>query len=1139
MADTTTSPYYQRVIGGKLSEQVNDPQMQQDMVDFFKSSRYGYTKEDFAKMGPQGVYDAFAEHMRYQENNSYTAARDLFFVNDTTGSTDKERAAFGRLMQAWDNSEGEDMSLTKAWDYVAANVTDPVNIATVATAGITSAAKVAAQGGGIAARMAIRKAAAAALAKETVKGSFIKGAAIGGISNAAMSAGFDVTNQATRGATIDNYEYSPAQTAGAAVGGALIGGAIGGVSRTMSSRSATKLTAMMDVNDAKSAAAAVAGNKKASAKLKTTRKEIATDIVAKMNAILEVEADRATKIQKDAIPKDLVARGELVQKILNGDKTVENLTVGRLTAGSMRRVAAAMSDIADKINYDPKGSVRISTAMANAIEDETSGFTSEVFTKMIDEYGVTRSDFSALIAAEYSQAGKTLQSAGALAKALSKDAKKALEVKRKQGIDDLTKSVMSLASRGIITQNTDQVEAMSKQAKLHSNAFYKFLQSADSMRVGFMTSQIATTSANFSSGVGRIGVDFLDRVFENTVKLRNPLSGAFDMLKGLTYGADETEMLYQMGARDIPDQLKYMLNDITRVENALDGPAAAGTGVVSKALDTTASGMTKIARVVNTLNAVSDNTFKNAAFYASINRQLKDRNDGHLGVNFMDFLKKKTSLESLPPEMVTKAADDALRYTFQRTYIGEETAYAKGVRGVIKLHRSVPFLLSSGLPFPRFVANQIEFIHDYTPLLGLAGMARSSLNGAVDNKTFAERVSRQFTGAALLASAYAWRVSQGADTKATEHVDHRTGEVKELSRIGGPLNSFLVLGDLIMRYTAAKAGEDVYIPRFDKAASDLFDAAIGTSILPDKTSSQQLVKSIQDGKLSDGAKKVLDDVIATFTYPVAVVNDLMGQANPAMAVKPFTKSLTGEGLSPNEVDEPLVSLFGIIDITASDFMRATRFMPDTPFIHIAQSDVSGYDLSLLNPFSNTPIKEIDPGLKQLTAIKRTAERSELQKEMVKMGIEEYEAFRTSGQRANPNVEYAVRWMMSTTKDKKGQDTPANFIKWKENNTAYQKAGPDQKKLMLQGFIADEVNKATSAAVEAFSRMAALEPKRAAGYIRNMYLIKKKELESDLADATVKGFTGQTMNEYVAGAKTVEDELDRKLHVMKWLGQVVK
>ena len=1134
---TTDTPYYKRVVGGKLSDQLGDRQMQKDMVEFFKSSRYGYTKEDFQKMGPQGVYDAFAEHMRYQENNSWTATRDIFFVNDKVGTTDAQRASFGRLMQAWDNSEGEDMSLTKVWDYVAANITDPINIGTIATAGVGSAAKVAAQGGGIAARMAIRKATAAALAKEGLRDSFIKGAATGAVANATATAGMDVLNQQARISSIEGREYSPGQTAASALGGAVMGGAIGGVSRAVTARSAKKVTNLLDQNEAVRATNVAAGNKQATKKLKTTRVEIAQDIVKKLDVLLESESK--SRRAKNPIPKDTVARGELIQKIIGGDSTVEDITIGRLTVGSIRRTAAAMSDIADEINFDPTGKKSITEAMTDALNDPQSKFTSEVYTKLLDTYGITRSDFSALIAAEISQAGKTLQTQSAFAKSMSRSTRKAMIAGRNKNIDAITESVMGLAKKGIITQNADQIQELSKQAKLQDNAVYKFLQAADASRIGFMTSQLATTSANFTGGVFRIGVDFVDRFFENVLNLRNPMSGTFDMLKGLSYGADEAEVLYQLGARDIPDKMQNLLNNATRFESGLDEVGAAKTGMVSGALNTVGSGLSKVSRIVNVLNSVSDNTFKNAQFYASVSRQLKDLDDPKLGKNFLEFVKNKGSLEALPESLVAKAVDDALRFTYQRTYLGEETAFAKGARALIEGQRKLPFVISSFQPFPKFAANQIEFIHDYTPLLGMAGMLRSAAGNAVENKSWQERVSRQFTGSALLASAYAWRYQQGPETAATEYVDPKTGQVKELSRLGGPMNFFLVLADAMVRYNKAGEGEDVYLPRTSMVAADLYDAAVGSAIIPDKTAMKELVSSFENGKATDGLKRVMDDVIATYTYPVSVFNDIYGQVDPRVAAKPFTKSVTGQGFGKDVVDEPLFTLFGLIEVTSTDYLRATRFLPDTPFLKIAQSDPEGYELPLMSPFANGLVREVDPALKQLTAMRTSPARSELQKEMRRMDIEEFEAFKATGPRANANIEYAVRWYMSNKKDSGGIDTPARFIEWKKNNDTYEAAKPDQKRLMLLKFLSDEVSNATTAATETFNSLANENPKAAAGYIRNMYAIKVKAVERSLAEDTVKGFTGVSIDEYIHAAQTVEDELNRKIEIMNWIGRIVK
>ena len=49
----------------------------------------------------------------------------------------------------------------------------------------------------------------------------------------------------------------------------------------------------------------------------------------------------------------------------------------------------------------------------------------------------------------------------------------------------------------------------------------------------------------------------------------------------------------------------------------------------------------------------------------------------------------------------------------------ESGLLARGTQAFLKTHREVPFLLSSVIPFPRFIANQLKFLYDHAPVIGM------------------------------------------------------------------------------------------------------------------------------------------------------------------------------------------------------------------------------------------------------------------------------------------------------------------------------------------------------------------------------------------------------------------------------------
>ena len=130
------SDYFQSVRGQNLDTLKKDKDFQKDLITFFAGGRYNMTSDEIKKVGVDGLYDKYLEHMRYQESNEATAFKDLYYVRDTENVPDQELESFSRLIQAWDNSESAGDSFTnKAGDYLEAIITSPSTVAGLAAGG--------------------------------------------------------------------------------------------------------------------------------------------------------------------------------------------------------------------------------------------------------------------------------------------------------------------------------------------------------------------------------------------------------------------------------------------------------------------------------------------------------------------------------------------------------------------------------------------------------------------------------------------------------------------------------------------------------------------------------------------------------------------------------------------------------------------------------------------------------------------------------------------------------------------------------------------------------------------------------------------------------------------------------------------
>ena len=149
--------------------------------------REGYTEEDLET--PDQIYDAYMEHFRFFDVNEVTAIKDL---NHVMSGTTEQKARYGRLLNAYETSEGESffdenisVGLRKAGDYAEGLVRAPSTLASIFTGGY---AKVAAKTGIEATKFGIKR-----ILKEIMKAG-AKGAVIEGT----IGVGQGVVKETTR-----------------------------------------------------------------------------------------------------------------------------------------------------------------------------------------------------------------------------------------------------------------------------------------------------------------------------------------------------------------------------------------------------------------------------------------------------------------------------------------------------------------------------------------------------------------------------------------------------------------------------------------------------------------------------------------------------------------------------------------------------------------------------------------------------------------------------------------------------------------------------------------------------------------------------------------------------------------------------
>jgi len=1156
--------YLNNLDGKYFNELVGNQDFKSDLESFFTGGRYNYSKEKLDERGVEGLANDFVEHMRFQDMNEASALYDYQYVQNTEMNPEGKKA-FGRLMQAYDQVEGGGTGFAEgAWDYLRAFGSAPSTAITAGTFGFGIGSKILAKAGIKGAQMSLRKAITDMLKQDMSKaaiknqlkknalastakaatGSFAFEAAVGGASAAAKGE--------TREEVIDGYEY----TTGDVIRDGAISGTIGATVGTFGG--------MLDARSQNKALELVIGKESRAYQLRQAAAKKSIDTIANatnteardssLNNIIELSqliAARNSGTKLDPLDPESVAKGQQIfNKIMN--PSYSGMIEGGLDINTVRGVAAAGIRLNDMINLQP--GERISTAVARSID---SGAINTADLRMLaDEYNLSNEELSYLWLADLSKAGQKLAEGSKIKRALGSGP-----------FADLT----MLARSGVSTVGEVEAEKLFTSLKRPKydgvtgnwfNNVVDTLRTTDAARIAFMTSQLGTTAANVATGGINMAVDMSDEFWKNifgvtfgrkapdgTVK-RYWVPGTISVLRGITFNKAESQALAMMMADEAPEAFKNIFYETTRAADNVGGNSV----------------LAKSARTANILNTATDAVFKQAALYGSIDRQLKaayaTAQPGPFGRagyrNLGDFLKRATSLNQLPEGVMERAIDDAKRFTFQRDYKGDTSAFGRTATFLQRVHYQAPFVISQGLdmPFPRYMANHLEYINDYTPIGIATGMMEKTANTNIGfntqllgdvYKTGNDRAARQMTGMMLITGGVAiaahkeGKIDYGSIEKAT-------GNKADLRRISGPYAASLLIGDIIYRKYAG-------LPLKDKFWSNAQEVLGDTGLVSnfgalDFALIQELNKSAEQKSSTEGLEKMIGDFFSTFTYPTTILRDIQGQTNYFAAGSPYTRAYFG-GVRR---ETPVAGERNVFEeIIYSETLRnqATRFLPDYQgslnLLNYNENE-RGIDLKKYKFSSPYPVGAINPLSRQFGVSEEPAS-TQLQVEMEILGIKEYAAVT---KHKNPTVDYYANYLMAKGA---GQQIPPmweEFERWKKDvplgplvfkGKTYDELGDyDARRQALTSWIKDTSAKYKKLSEEAFtSQMHTPEGKRKyANYVANVYQLEQNMFKKDTRrtfDDVVKEFNvfegAQTAEEFLMGAGTLAEQTDRRRLIMEY------
>jgi hypothetical protein len=1122
--------YTQRAYDSSFMDLKDDKEFQVDLVRFFSGGRYNLSREEMEEVGMDGLTEKFVEHMRVQAWNEVTQAKDLnYLLNKDLHRKGKE--SFARLQHAWDVSQeaGDDFG-DAALDYAEGIFTAPSTYLGLGSFGL---GKLASKAAGKAAQVAIRNYTKRLLSKNVVGRSAALGAASGAVTEGAVGAGqsYQLGEQRELASEftedVPEFEYTGQDLAKDTAISAAFGGILGSAGGFLSGKTAKSKDAMTAVQEAKRASANVEAKKAANARFKSSnpaRQQDAAQRVSDVESVLAAKlGDKTAKVRDPLDPEKVLAGNEILNKLSNPD--FDGVFKSGLSMDTMRSLTAATIDIVEELQINE--GERITSAIANKIRSGDVAIVDKV-NEIRQKYNLSQEQFSLLYLAEVSNAGKILAEQSIISKAARAAGRLTGSDLGRTEFDGLSVDLTTLAQSGISTFNDQVVTELTAEVVKNSaqrSKTFKYIvdpmREIDAARIAFMTSQPATTIRNAASTVLLAGVDVSDEFFRGLVRygkaakegdlIPEPGKTVKRMtatLRGMTWNNAQASLLKDMFAEEMPQTYAAVFNDAMRLE----------LGTASNSM------LAKTGRAVNVFNTALDTTFKQAAFFASLDRQLTDQ-----GITVGQFIASGKKLEDLGQDTIRKAYDDANRFTMQRTYVGDESAFGKTARFAVNVNRKVPFLVSGalGIPFPRYVANHLEMLSDYTPVWGHYLAKTPAASDPI--KTAEDRVVRQMTGASLLMLGYAAAAEKEGD------VDYKSIETAikgqaDVSSSLGFIIGHMYAGDLAYRW---KNG----LPMPSAGELETVLGGVG-DFSADFTFIQELINSSKEGQVTEGFQKAIGNLAATLTYPATISRDFVGQYDYDAAGNPYIRDVMGQNPFDNPGD---VSLTGEVTNFHTGVAQATRMLPDIKSIQYTQSFNGETDIpmySILNPMK---VGAMNPLLKQITGVSSEPPMTDIEREFNRMGLKEYQVYKPYAVR-NPSVHYLMTYNLSQTLHE-------TFDNWRKdtrlgglaNGKTYdQIEDNDLKKEALLKFVEESVSLARTDATKKLEDGLANNKKSVKGYIRLNYEIKRQELGVEYFDRAAEQISRgefKTAKDYLMNSDSPKQELERRLGIVEIAGDI--
>ena len=481
----------------------------------------------------------------------------------------------------------------------------------------------------------------------------------------------------------------------------------------------------------------------------------------------------------------------------------------------------------------------------------------------------------------------------------------------------------------------------------------------DNIRRGLLVSQIATSMRNFTAQIGRVGMHTTTNILDNVLNQTfNPIRRLFgketipvDHTQSLKLFANLTTDIKK--SKEITDFVTdYFIGEKDRLfyNYASD---------VAKATDSKPFvAAQRMVDALNTLNRMQEYFYRRGMFAASLDDTLRKR-----GININDVI-KNNDISKINQADVTKAVDDALKFTYALT---PDNFLLKGFVDIVN---KAPFLATGLLPFPRFMANAIEFQFRHSPL-GFTSLLFPKEIAAIANGDM-KKLSQAMLGTGLLMGAIEAK-RRGFGGEKWYELKGTDGTTID-ARPYFPLTPYLLVADLVVR------AEDGRIPPDSKdiiqgLSGAQFRAGAGLALVDNLINDISGIDS--EEKIRKAVSRFTSDVLGGYLTPFRMFNDFVDQQQEFRTTFPT-------GTIQGDISEQLG--------TSIPFYREKFAEVKSP----TREATPGRPETVRLPFTNLELP--GPLTRQLTGVTVREAKNPAEKEIDRLGLKRRDVLPYTGDR---------------------------------------------------------------------------------------------------------------------------------------------